>query len=644
MLAKVDHTMNKTKKLAGRTYATLTALLLPMLVFSSLTWGQDELKMDGMGNIHHDPNEASSPAGKLYQQRCAHCHDNPTGRVPPRASLRYRPPEGIYQAMLSGGAMSAMASGLSDTQIKSLVKLLTGKEPKEIPDPNSNLCAKDSEPLKIADNDWTTTHGDNQGRRFRQLPAFNAESVNRMKLKWSYAIPGGAKGPAVLAGNSLFIAGTGYLVALNADSGCVKWTYPTNGRTVRAVTVATHSDRSLSPSVVFGDDAGTVFALDAATGDERWQTNVESHVQGRITAAPTVHKGVVYVPISSMEDPLTHNKSYFCCSARGGIAAIDLKSGKQLWKKTHITGPLIALAKPSAEKGPIYGTEHAEGYFEQGPAGGSTYTPLTIDESRGVVYASTAEEYGFTGAAGPYSVIAYKLKTGERVWQQSLMVSPSERRRICDSRETDCRNIFSMGTSVLIHPLSKTKTILLVGDKAGRVHALDPDSDGRRLWSTQVSEGGDLGGVMYGLASDQDKIYVPVSDVDSPEGRFTGSLVALDPATGIIVWRAAAPKPACNWDKKHCIGGQVAAVTVVSDMVFTGFWDGYVRIYDTRDGRLLKEIDTAIEFPATNGTASGGQVSGYPVTVGNNALYINSGASSIMKSGNALLVYSVDGK
>ncbi|WP_040818061.1 hypothetical protein, partial [Aequoribacter fuscus] len=94
----------------------------------------------------------------------------------------------------------------------------------------------------------------------------------------------------------------------------------------------------------------------------------------------------------------------------------------------------------------------------------------------------------------------------------------------------------------------------------------------------------------------------------------------------------------------NCIAGQVAAVTVVSDMVFAGFWDGYVRIYATGDGRLLREIDTAIEYDGVNGTASGGQVSGYPVTVGREALFITSGASSIMKSGNALLVYTVDGQ
>ena len=632
--------------------STLT-VLIALFVFVPGAWGQDEPLMDGMGNINTDVLNADSPATALYQSRCAQCHDNPTGRVPPRASFRYRPPEGVYQALRSG-IMSPMAKGLSDDQVKSLVKLLTGREPKRIEDPNTNQCAKQAEPVVIADGDWVSTHGDIQGRRYRKVPTLNAESVKHLKLKWAYAYPGGAAGPATVAGRTLFLAGTGYVVALNADSGCVKWVYPTATRIVRAVTVAAvagadkKADGVPSSLALFGDDAGTVTALDASTGVELWRTNVENHLLARITAAPTVYDEVVYIPISSMEDPLTHEKSYFCCSARGGVAAVALRTGKQLWKQQHITAPLVKLDTApqdhSIKDGDMLGSEYGGEQFQQGPAGASTYTPLTIDAKRGVVYASTAEEYGFTGAAGPYSVLAYDLKTGNRVWQQSFMPGPEERSRICSARETDCRNFFSMGTSVLLQRLTKEKDILVVGQKAGVVYGLDPDLGGKVLWSTQASDGGDLGGMMYGLASDAKKIYVPVADVDSPTGRFTGSLVALDPANGDILWRTQAPAPACNWDSEHCIGGQVAAATVVSDMVFTGFWDGYVRIYDTDDGRLLREIDTAIEYPAVNGVATGGQVSGYPVTVGNDALYITSGASSVLKPGNALLVYTLEGE
>lgn len=628
-------------------------LLVLVLLLASCAIGasaQEAPLMDGMGNINSDVLNADSPAASLYKSRCAQCHDNANGRIPPRASLRYQPPENAYAALVSG-SMSPMAEGLSEEQIISLVKLLTGREPSPIPDPNTQLCAKQSSAVQLAEGDWSNTHGDFRGLRYRQHRSLNAESLDRLHLSWAYAYPGGAAGPVTVGGDALFLAGTGYVVALNAEHGCVNWAYPTQSRIVRSVTVATMPNTEYQAGggpasvAVFGDDSGSVYAVDASSGKELWKTQVADHLLVRITAAPTVYDGVVYVAISSMEDPLTHDQDYFCCSARGGVAAVALESGRLLWKQDHIQAPLAALpALQDKDKQSDLGPEYGAGQFKQGPAGGSTYTPLNIDTKRGLVYASTAEEYGFTGASGPYSVIAYDLKSGERAWQRSLMPAMKEREALCASRETDCRNFFSSGTSAMLYALSEDKDLVVVGQKSGYVHALDPDQGGRLLWSTKVSEGGDLGGVMYSLAADADKIYVPISDIDSPEGKFTGTLVALQPATGEIVWRTAAPEPACNWGSDYCIAGQVAAVTVVSDMVFASFWDGYVRVYASSDGRLLREIDTALEHPAVNGVARGGQVSGYPVVVGQDALYITSGASSIMKAGNALLVYRLNDK
>ncbi|HUH38760.1 MAG TPA: PQQ-binding-like beta-propeller repeat protein [Spongiibacteraceae bacterium] len=636
-------------RLAYRRAVMLLAGLCAGALAAVSVSAQDEPLMDGMGNINHDVLNADSPAAQLYRSHCAQCHENPVGRIPPRSALRYRPAEIVHQA-LTAGTMSPMVKDLSDAEVISLVKFITGREPKAIADPATNLCARTAAPVAVTPGDWTSIHGDIEGHRFRDVAAINAGSVDRLQLKWAYAYPGGAAGPATLADGAVFLAGTGYVVALSADSGCVNWVYPTEGRIVRSLTVAdftayhpgkstggdgdTQSDTPAVLSVVlFGDDAGDVTALDASSGAPVWKTTIEVHPLSRITASPTVYDGVVYVPLSSIEDPLTHDVNYVCCDSRGGVVALSLQTGKQLWKQQHI----------AARLGPVPPTD-TEPQFKQGPAGASTYTPLTIDAKRGLVYASTAEEYGFTNLPGPYSVMAYDLKTGKRAWQQAFLPPAEERRAICESRETDCRNFFSMGTSVLIQPLSETRDILVVGQKAGLVYGLDPDDGGRVLWTTRVAEGGDLGGVMYGLGADSRRVYVPVSDVDAVVGDRTGSLAALDPASGRILWQTEAPEPDCNWTKEHCIGGQVAAVTVVSDMVFTGSWDGHLRIYAAQDGRLLRDIDTALDFPAVNGVASGGQVSGYPVTVGNNALFITSGASSVVKPGNALLVYTLDGK
>ena len=625
--------------------------LSALFALASPTQAQEAPLMDGMGNIINDNAGANSAADALYQEHCASCHDAASGRVPPRASLRYRPPENVYQALRSG-VMAPMASTLSDTEINALVKLLTGREPRPITDPGLALCTSDGNPVRLQAGDWTNTHGDLRGSRFRTLSGFDSKTVTELQLQDAYAYPGGASGPVTVVGNTVFMAGTGYVFAVDTAKHCVRWTYPTKGRIVRAVTVASLSRKGENNAsgppeslVVFGDDTSMVHALDASSGKLLWQTPVETHILSRITAAPTVYDNTVYVPLSSMEDPLTHDEDYLCCSARGGVAAISLGSGELIWKQQHISEALVTLDPArldgASTKYPLHQFQGKQ--FRQGPAGASTYTPLTIDTRRGLVYASTAEEYGFTHAAGPYSVIAYDLKTGKRAWQRSLLPDPAERDRICSERDTDCRNFFSAGTSVLIHPLSPDKDLLVVGQKSGMVHALEPDQSGQLLWSTRVSDGGDLGGVMYGLASDDNRIYVPVSDVDSPSRRDTGTVVALDPTRGNIIWRSEAPEPDCNWDSSDaCIAGQVAAVTVVSDTVFASFWDGHVRIYAAEDGRLLRDIDTATEHETITGTAQGGQVSGYPVTVSNDSIYITSGASSIMKPGNALLKFQLE--
>ena len=605
------------------------AAALALLLFPASLMAEPEL-MEGLGHAKLDANEAATPAGKLYAERCAVCHDNAAGRIPPRSALRYRPPESVLHA-LTNGLMKPMVAGLDDAQVKSLVVLLTGRDPKPPQDPMQNACpeAERSQRVVIGADDWTQIHRDIRGSRFREDGAFTAADVEHLQLKWSFAYPGGAGGPVTLAGGRVFLASTSYLVALSEQSGCTVWRNDTQGRVIRALTVAdVPAERGGQTVVLFGDDKGVLEALDASTGKPLWTTPVEQGPLGRITASPTVHGAVAYVPISSIEDPLTHDPSYECCTARGGVAAVDIGTGKLLWKKYHIPAQPTLLSRAGVVP------------RQFGPAGASTYTPLTIDEKRGVLYASTAEQYGFMDTEGPYSVIAYDLASGDVKWRKMFLPSQAERDAICKSRETDCRNFFSMGTSPMLHTLRDGRDVILVGQKSGMVYGLNPDQGGAELWRVRVSEGGDLGGVMYGLGADRDAVYVPVSDVDAPAPARPGALLALDPATGKQLWKQPGPVPACSWTTEGCIAGQVAAVTVIPGAVFAGFWDGHLRVFDTKSGALLRDFDTARDFQAVNGVASGGQVSGFPVVVGRDAIYVTSGASSVLKPGNALLVYA----
>jgi polyvinyl alcohol dehydrogenase (cytochrome) len=337
--------------------------------------------------------------------------------------------------------------------------------------------------------------------------------------------------------------------------------------------------------------------------------------------------------MSSIEDPLTHDPRHTCCTSRGSVTAIDAESGKVLWKQYTVEKSPVQIAA-ATEKVPA----------RISPAGGSIYTPVAVDPERGVVYASTGEAYTDEDARGAYSVLALDMETGARVWERQFLPDPADRAAVCrEIGDTDCRNVFSTGTAVTLHVGgSDGRDLVVVGQKWGFVYALDPDRSGEIVWQRRVARGGDMGGIMYGLASDGAAIYAPVSDLDvSPPAR-PGDLVALEAPTGDVRWRARQPEPVCGWGGgESCVGAQVAAPTAMPGVVFTSAWDGFVRAHASADGATLWQFDTGREFEAINGSALGGQIGGFPIQIVNGLVYVTSGASSLDRPGNALLVFGV---
>lgn len=592
------------------------------------------------------PLEAAAQGEALYRQRCAACHDHPRDRIPPRLLLGFRSPNAVVRA-LTRGTMRPMSEGLGAGEIAALATFLTGRAPGSEPVPVANRCPQDGAPVTVGPHDWPVIGRDLAGSRFQPEPGLRAEDLPRLKLKWAFAYPEGASGPVQVAGGRVFLAaGDGYVRSLDAQSGCSYWRFE-SGRTVRAVTVATLGEDgpgSGRTAVFFGDDQSVVTALDAASGELLWKTPVETHPLARITAPPSVYAGRVFVPVSGMEDPLTHDPQYACCTHRGSVAALDASSGKLLWKSYTVEETPKPLPKASEE-----GPQHFA------PAGGSVFTPLGIDPRRKLVYAATAEAYGHENPAGAYSVIAFDMVTGAHRWQRQFMPAEKDRARIChDAGESDCRNMFSMSTQVMVQTLPGGRDILLAGSKWGWMYALDPDAKGRTLWSRKVGRGGDLGGIMYGPAADEHALYVPIADTVVLPPERAGGLAALDLATGRVRWQLQSETAVCSWQVGEpaactdvntcdCSSAKSAATTAIPGAVFAGGWDGHVRAYATADGRLLWDVDTAVPVAAVNGIeARGGQLGGYPVVVSGGAVYVTSGASAMGRPGNALLVFGIE--
>ena len=129
-------------------------------------------------------------------------------------------------------------------------------------------------------------------------------------------------------------------------------------------------------------------------------------------------------------------------------------------------------------------------------------------------------------------------------------------------------------------------------------------------------------------------------------GAPPGGITALNIVTGEPAWNTIGAVPSCGWGPVNCFNGQLSALTGIPGAVFSGSLDGHLRAYSTKDGSVLWDVDTFGRHDSVNGVpAQGGSINfGGPV-VADGKLFVNSGYGRFIgKSGNALLVYSVDGK
>jgi polyvinyl alcohol dehydrogenase (cytochrome) len=185
--------------------------------------------------------------------------------------------------------------------------------------------------------------------------------------------------------------------------------------------------------------------------------------------------------------------------------------------------------------------------------------------------------------------------------------------------------------------------VLIAGQKSGVVHALDPDRLGKILWEVRIGHGGPQGGIQWGGGADDIIAYFPRSDWDGSGPSAGGGLYALSIASGERVWFAPPPNPSCA-AQEGCSAAQMAPVTVIPEVVFSGSLDGHLRAYDTRDGAIIWDFDTLKEFPTVNGVkATGGSLNGSGPAIVAGMVYANAGYTNAI-SGNVLLAFSVDGK
>ncbi|HUZ13781.1 MAG TPA: PQQ-binding-like beta-propeller repeat protein [Caulobacteraceae bacterium] len=590
------------------------------------------------------PAAAAALGKRLFETRCASCHEPAVGRAPDRARLSQLGLLEIFNE-LKNGSMQAMAKGLDDQQLGAIAYYLAppAKTPVAAAAPPGDppRCATRRR-FALHASDWPNWGRGLANRRWQPRPGFAPADVTRLKVKWAFAEPGGKYGQPTVAGGRLFLTSAGGAVyALDAGTGCMDWRF--DGARSRTTVVVGRLAASPSGYAAFvGGLDDVVHALDAVDGKPIWSTKVETHPLAILTGAPVLYGGRLYVPLSSYEELTASQPSYPCCSFRGGVAALDAASGKLLWK-THA---IAARPAPSHKNG--------AGTQMQGPAGAAVWSAPTIDARLGLLFVATGDSYTDVKQRGADAIVAMDLATGKVRWKTQVTRNDNYLSGCTPERPlVNCPNPlghdFDFGASPVLVELPGGGDMLIAGQKSGMVYGLSP-ADGKILWRTRVGAGGPLGGIEWGMASDGKRLYVANADAFMPSPPGKPGLAALDPANGKELWFTPSPHLACGWTGgAPCMNGVSAPPTAIPGVVIAGDLDGRLRAYAADDGRILWDLDTgARSYRTINGVAAqpGGNIDGPGPVAADGMLYVYSGYLGSLggASTNALLAFSVGGR
>jgi len=571
----------------------------------------------------------------LFQRRCMSCHGNPNvERAPSPAAIREMPPEKIYDALTSG-VMKAQGETLSDFEKRMVALFMSGRplgsiaqgDAKNMP----NRCSA-SPPLRdpATRPAWNGWGVDSANTRFQSAGAagITADQVPKLKLKWAFGYPTGvsAYGQPTVVSDRVFV-GTdiGYVYSLDAASGCVYWSFQTKGSVRTAIVIQPSKSRV---AAYFGDAHANVYALDAQNGELLWTKKVDDHFTARITAAPTFHKGRLYVPVSSSEEFAGSTLDYPCCTFRGSVVALDALSGGQLWK----TYTIAEAPKPT--KG------NSKGVQLYAPAGASVWDSPTIDETRRAVYFGTGDSETEPAANTSDAIMALDMDSGKMLWVYQAQkndaflggCSGTAKTENCPSENGPDLDI---GNSPILKTLRDGRRALVAGTKDGDVFALDPDRKGALLWKTSVVEKpatrgfgpGRLNGIVWGGAADDRNVYYGLSG---------GGIAAVKLENGERVWIT-------KFDAGGVRVSNAAAASAIPGVVFVGGTDGKLHAVSSGDGRPVWEFDADGEFETVNRVAAKGGAMGAPgPTVAGGMLFVGAGYGVLGGGhpGNVLLAFA----
>lgn len=182
---------------------------------------------------------------------------------------------------------------------------------------------------------WPIYGGDAGNTRYSQASQVNTSNVKNLRVAWALQLGSlrSQESTPILVGDTLFVTssfGPKNVFAVDAKTGKVRWRYspeiPKGIDQFACCDVVNRGVTHHEGKIILGRLDGHVAALDAKTGKELWATKVIDYQQGSvITSPPVVAKNMVITGFAGGE-----------YGARGALIGLDPATGKEVWR-THTT-------------------------------------------------------------------------------------------------------------------------------------------------------------------------------------------------------------------------------------------------------------------------------------------------------------------
>lgn len=506
--------------------------------------------------------------------------------------------------------------------------------------------------------DWPMSNHDPGNSRSQPAEStISPANVSRLAPVYTLTTNGDNWATPVVVGEAVYVPDAGgKLWKFDRTSGEVIWSRSIseyNGVANSAVRTSVVVAEGL---VIFGDRSGAnMIAIDAQTGERRWITRLDEHPSAQVTGSPIMVGERLYIGVSSNEGSKFVKDRTAKSNFRGSLVALDIKSGRIVWKTWTMPdnggrldswsgGAIISVPGANAQKGLVYfGTDH---HYSQ-PESVTACLRAAPDDWNPDCYPADARFNAITAVDMDTGTPRWTFfGAGARVWEMACGELPrvtypfplhdighASAVRICPPPSDFLNWAFAAGSPQIYSATvgGRRREVVGIAQKSGVYWAFDAES-GEVLWHTLVGPWSEPGGLTWGAAYDGQRLYVALTNLEHVPHRLIagtvvtgGSWAALDPATGKILWQTGDPQNAAAYAAPVVANG----VVYVGSMAASG---DQMYALDAATGEILWRF------------AAGGSVGTHPV-VADGRVYWGSGFGLFGgASNNKLYVFGLDGK